>query len=136
MSMLFITEDHSHMSPTAEKIIAIVNNTPLPSDVKAKLNARLTSEDASKESVEAVKQALRSHHAKSLLSQTSILEDKDPEVKSANKKFVQELRQMNQKFMAEMALVEKEAKMIKDDIQDDLTRLEDLVVKSTQQEAN
>lgn len=124
------------MSPIADKISTILSDTPLPSEQKAKLMDRLKAEGATKEVVEAAKQAIRSYHAKKLLSQESVLEAKDPEVKAANKKFIQELRQITQKFMGELTQIEKEATMLKNDVQDDLTRLEDLVVQTAQKEAN
>lgn len=124
------------MSPIAEKISTILSDAPLPSEQKNKLLERLQTEGATKEVVEAAKQSIRSYHAKKLLSQPSILDEKDPEVKVANKKFVQELRQITQKYMGELAQIEKEAQTLQHDIQDDLTRLEDLVVKTAEQEAN
>ncbi len=115
------------MTPKAQKLLEILEKVSLPEVKKQAFFDRLETEGATRAIVEAMKQAIRSEQAKKLLRLPSILENKDPEIKMANRKLAQELRQAKEIFLREIGQIEKEAEMLKNDIAGDLARLTEII---------
>ena len=123
------------MTQNAAKIQTVLEASPLAAEVKRQFSDRLTNEGATKEVVEAIKQAIRSQLAKKLLSLPSIVGSQDPEIKAANRKFSKEMRAATAKFLGELKQINEQAHMLENDVKSDLARIEELVVKTVTPEA-